>query len=239
MPGTNFIILFQGRSGSSWIIDALGSHPRIVARGEELVGRRSAASQISWMRDFFRFSWLRRGRAAGFKTKLLDVADQDAFADQLRQHNCRVIELVRRNTVKQTISWIRSDHLYAAHGRYNTRKAGEVPVVIPIDVAEFNLRLGWIDEGQDELATFVENLHLPVLRLFYEDLLANPQREFLKLQQFIGVAPQELRSKMVKITGDDISRAIGNFSELRDSVESPEHRAMFDEQAVPSDPQSR
>ena len=92
-----FVILFPGRTGSSWLVDALGRHPRIHAEGEILV-RRSPEEQPSiwsgvWNRGSSR-------RAAGFKTKLKDVVDPAALASAIEEAGVVV--------VRPTQAWLRS-----------------------------------------------------------------------------------------------------------------------------------
>lgn len=224
---TNFVILFVGRSGSSWLVEALDGHPRIVSRGEELVGR-DGADQIRWIERFLRPSLLRRGRAKGFKTKLIDVAQPERFADILRQRECRVITLVRHNAVRQTISWSRSEALFAEHGRHNTDDPAQVPGAVRIEPGEFVERLGWIEEGRQEVLDFAAGLGLPLLGISYEDMVRDTSRTFAAVQRFLGVEPRALNAGLLKMTGEDLSGAVSNLAELRDAVGSAEHRRMFE-----------
>jgi LPS sulfotransferase NodH len=227
LKDANFVILFVGRSGSSWLVEALHTHPRIVARGEELVGR-GAADQMAWAQRFYARSLLRRGRAKGFKTKLIDVADAQGFADVLRRSDCRVITLVRHNAVRQTISWSRSEALYDAHGRHNTDDPGQVPGAVRIEPSEFVERLGWIEEGRQEVLDFAAGLGLPLLGISYEDMVTDTARTFAAVQRFIGVEPRPLNVGLIKMTGENLAEAVSNLDELREAVGSAEHRRMFE-----------
>ena len=50
-----FTIFFQGRSGSTYLVEALDSHPRIRCEMERLVGLRKAGAdgQLKWIEQFF------------------------------------------------------------------------------------------------------------------------------------------------------------------------------------------
>ena len=48
VPPVRFAILFPGRTGSSFLVSCLESHPEVLAEGERLV-RRSARWQERWL----------------------------------------------------------------------------------------------------------------------------------------------------------------------------------------------
>src|ERR687891_188288 len=97
-----FVILFEGRTGSSHLTQLLNSHRYIRARGEELkaAGERGGADgQIDWVRKNLSLPRLSRIRAVGFKTKLRVVIDRHAFADTLRDLSPKIIHMTRRNVI--------------------------------------------------------------------------------------------------------------------------------------------
>ena len=80
-----FIVLFPGRTGSSWLVDALSRHPEIGIEGEILVGRTEREQEDHLRRLFGTRSRLARG----FKTKLKDVTDQMKKCSFLRTPHLR------------------------------------------------------------------------------------------------------------------------------------------------------
>src|SRR4028118_1677911 len=64
-----FVVLFLGRSGSSNLIEALASHPEIIAKGE-LLAKKDEEGQLQAVRRFLTRPRAAGYAAAGFKTKL-------------------------------------------------------------------------------------------------------------------------------------------------------------------------
>ena len=88
---TRFVLLFPGRSGSTYVISALDAHPHDHREGRgprSRSGPQGPEAQLDWTRRYFRGPLVNRNKAVGFKTKLRDVLDQDGFA--------RILDRVRR-----------------------------------------------------------------------------------------------------------------------------------------------
>ena len=225
----SFIILFQGRSGSSWLVDALSSHPAILVKGEALIALRSMGDdQVVWAREFL---WQLRSLdsiAIGFKAKLSDISAPEAFASMLRSLDCRVIHLKRQNLVKQTISWIRSDLLFRDFGRHN-REAGDPPLpAIQVDIPDFLARIQQLERGQRKLEDYVMSLRQPTVRLNYEAILSHPEREFSRVLAFLGLPINSLEWTIEKNTDDDLAHAVLNFQQLHEALSCTQWFEMFD-----------
>ena len=142
----NYAILFQGRTGSSFLVDALDRHPDVRAHGEifayamgMLHGRLLA--ETPWRRAAQMAKLGYRGRPAqmqvdnlasiwspadrrpvvGFKTKIRDIIDPESFKEQCETADCRFIVMRRRNLVKQALSHVNAERLFqqtqARHGK--------------------------------------------------------------------------------------------------------------------------
>lgn len=211
---TRFVILFSGRTGSTWLTSSLDSHPQVVAEGERLV-RRSAGSQRRWIRRLYRRAGRRGVLAAGFKTKLKDVWDLDAFRDLLQDHDVRVIVMYRRNTVKLAVSAINARRLRAITGRWN-RRPGDAALP-PFELTEEELRqeIRKCMDRDRELEAYAAALELPQIVLHYEDLLANPDERMDEVMSFLQAPAVRLRSEYLKNTDDDLSRVLVNYEALR------------------------
>ena len=63
-----FVILFPGRSGSTYVISALDAHPAITAKGEVLDPLRPEGpqAQLDWTRRYLRGPAVNRSKAVGF-----------------------------------------------------------------------------------------------------------------------------------------------------------------------------
>ncbi|MCP3903977.1 MAG: sulfotransferase [Planctomycetes bacterium] len=230
MPPVNptpFVVLFPGRTGSSWLISCLDSHPAIEAEGERLV-RRSPRSQRGWIERFY--GRRRRGGvlARGFKTKLKDVWDLDAFRHLLQERGVRVVVLDRRNTIKLAVSTINARRLHERTGRWNRSRDTAALPPFELEPADLERELDECRELRERLAAFADTLELPRLALCYEDLLTDPEGRLAEIMAFLDVPPAPLASEVVKNTDDDLSRVLANHDALREHFAGGPHGAMFD-----------
>lgn len=202
-------MLFPGRTGSSFLISCLRSHPELLAEGEGLA-RKPADEQRRWIHGLYDTPRPRSCRAVGFKTKLKDVWDTEAFADFLRARDVRVISLRRRNPVKLAVSTLNARRLHAQTGRWN--RTADVPPLGPLSVTPEELA-ATVDRciaAQAEVDAFVRPLGLPSIALDYEDLLEDRAAWLRGVTDFLGVAPQELHGTVEKATDDDLRAALAD-----------------------------
>jgi LPS sulfotransferase NodH len=224
-----FVILFQGRAGSTYLTEALGSHPEVHAWFEELSVEETAAGQLESARAMLAAPPDASCRAFGFKAKLVDLFDPDAFAEVLREAHARVIALHRRNLVKWTVSWFTSDRLNETTGDWNLYREHDRLPPLEIDLDLFRERLAYVEAAAQRLRDFVAELELPTLTLHYEDLLADAA-EFLRLAQaFLGVEPRPLAGRSIKNTPEDLAEVVLNVAELRAQYAGTRYEAMFDD----------
>lgn len=249
----NFVILFQGRAGSSFLVDALARVPGVVAEGEMLVGVDPARGslrnrvrrllwpsaddgvdrlQLTWTRTFYRGAWP-GARALGFKTKVRDVYDLEGFASILAEERVRVVVLERRNLVKQAVSNLNADRLHAAQGEWNLRNGQTKLGPFEVDPARFDDMLRKVLLEHEVLDAFVNFLRLPILRLDYEGLLRDRNAWFGAVCEFLGLGRTEPVSGVSKNTEDDLRRVLLNFDALRAGYTDTPFAAMFDD-AMPS-----
>lgn len=232
---TRFVVLFPGRSGSTYVISALDAHPQISAKGEVLDPLRPEGpeAQLDWTRRYFRGRFVNRNRAVGFKTKLRDVLDQDGFARILDEFDARLVYLDRRNDVKHAISRITARRLKDTTGRWNRYDGDARLDAFPVDPADFEERLEAVEAEKATIAEYVGTLDRPLLHLDYEDLLAEPTATFHQLLGFLGLPPAPIRGTTLKNTSDDLREVVTNFDELRARYAGTRYAPMFDEILVP------
>jgi len=232
---TRFVVLFPGRSGSTYVISALDAHPKISAKGEVLDPLRPVGpeAQLDWTRRFFRGRLVSPYRAVGFKTKLRDVLDQDGFAAILDEYDAKLIYLDRRNDVKHAISRITARRLKDTTGRWNRYDGDARLDAFPVDVTDFEARLEAVEAEKATIAAYVERLDRPLLHVDYEDLLADPTATFHRLLGYLGLPPAPIRGSTLKNTSDDLREVVTNFDELRARYAGTRYEPMFDEVLVP------
>jgi LPS sulfotransferase NodH len=174
-PISRFVILFTGRSGSSYLSSLLNSHPNVICEGEMLAqiiyAGEPPEKQLTWSRQFFEAERPPQILCVGYKTKLSDVVESERFQGLLKELDVRVVHLVRRNLVKQVVSAMNAERLHQTTGQWNIRDEGERLGAFHADPAKFDVTLRNRVSGEKQLATSVSSLQLPTMRVDYEDLL--------------------------------------------------------------------
>ncbi len=230
---TQYVILFIERDGSTYMTSLLTSHPDIEAVYERFaVLKQKGANgyeQLTWAKDFFTPRWINRFAAVGFKTKLVDVLDKEGFINLLREKNVHILQMQRRNQVKAVVSRINAKRLYDASGKWNLYDEKERMPAFEIDPQMFDQYLQERIQADDELTRFTESLHLPTLKMVYEEMLVNRDEILKKVFNFLNVRPFPVEAKTLKNTSDDLRNAILNFEELKAIYSATPFEAMFDE----------
>ncbi len=227
-----FVLLFMGRSGSTNLVEALASHPGIAARGEWLFGK-DGDRQLRGARRFLTRPPQGEYSAIGFKTKLKDVRDPEEFAGLLREVGARIILMRRRNVIKQVVSRFNSHRLYEATRDWNLYDEEDRLPPATIDLTWFSGSLEEIEEEKRELESYVRDLGVPMLSLYYEDLLVDRQATLERVFSFLGVRFEPVWGRCNKNTNDDLREAVSNFDELRSHYVGTPYEQMFDEVLVP------
>jgi LPS sulfotransferase NodH len=233
---TPFVVLFQGRSGSTWLIEALQSHSSVIAQGEALIAlqERGAEAQNDWTLDYLSRERAPECGAVGFKTKLSDILDRKRFGDVLRATGCRIVWLDRENVVKQVISWMRADALFRRTSRWNLYDHAQRMPAAPINPDEFVSRLRLVERGRAELKAYVDQLDLPTHCVTYERLMLESENELRTILQFVGLPAHALNALCLKSTHDDLRLSVTNLAELRSRLGREDYLAMCDEVLAPS-----
>lgn len=236
-PVTPFVILFEGRTGSTYLVEALDRHPEVRARKEVFASLRNqgwlAEHQVEWLEEYLGGPPEEEGiRAVGFKTKLRDVLDPEETARVLEEVGASAIVLLRRNRIKHLVSVFNAMRLHEETGDWNLYADGGSLPPLEIDPERFDEWLQARERQREELEGYVERLALPTLRLTYEDLLLEEGAFFEQLFDFLGVAPRPVEGEARKATSDDLREALANFEELRARYEGTRYEPMFDEVLV-------
>jgi hypothetical protein len=223
-----FVLFLVGRVGSTYLTTLLNSHPDILALSEEIKDMDKNA-QLDWTRKFLTPPLITQHAVRGFNVKLVHIGNMDAFSDLLREQDCIIIHMVRRNRVKAVVSRINGNRLYEKTGMWGLFDEKKRLPPFEIDLQQFDEYLKHREQVDNELEAYVNQLGLPVLKIYYEDLMAD-ESEFLKnIFNYLEVRPYPVKGKTLKITSDDLRKDILNFEDLRSRYTGTTYEPMFDE----------
>jgi LPS sulfotransferase NodH len=236
---TPFVVFFEGRSGSTYLVESLHDQRDVYAEKEFLAELRSKnkgpREQLAWVRDYFTPLEGDRYRAIGFKAKLQDVLDPAGLAEVLAEFGARVVLLQRRNRIKLVVSLLNAMRLNDATGEWNLYDAGDRPSAFGIDVGSFREWLEKVEDANRGLRRYVDGMGLPVLRVDYEDLLVDEHEMMSLVCGFLGVAyDPSCRGRCLKNTSDDLRKVVVNLDELRAAFAGTRYEPMFGEVLVKS-----
>ena len=240
---TKFILMMPGRTGSSYIIERLNSHPNIVAE-TELFGGGDTTEEITTVRKrlqrLYEDHYSDNIKAVGFKTKIRGnvnpvYSDLRLFKKKIIQEMMvtKSIILLRNNLVKQAISRIRTELLkkrsLEQNGTkiWNIRQDNDKVLAHCISPEVFDFWLKKYSVEKQELIDFSRSLEIEELTIYYEDLLGNDDKLMEKIFNFLDVPKQSTHSGMIKHTNDDLSKVVKNFDELLTKYKGTVYEAMF------------
>jgi LPS sulfotransferase NodH len=239
---TRFVLLSTQRTGSTWAIDMLNSHPHVVAYAElfmhDGIGRPKWAGEtdLVFWRTFLRehgqpgnrlrrtallWQYLDRvyaGRpgvdAAGFKLMYSQLDVSRPLVPALALRRVRVIHLVRRNVLDVLVSL----HAIGARGALHARGAVP-PVRVRVPTGDLVQRIEEHERAVDTARTRFAKLRLPWREVAYEELVAAPAEQFGALFEFLGTDPDAVPSSpLTKLNPLAHEELIENYDEVRDAL---------------------
>jgi len=243
---TRFITLTTQRSGSSFLMQSLRSHPQIIAFGELFQIRRIGFNTPGFDNDskaLMRFrnrrprdflEWvLRRGydqavRAVGFKVHYNHL--ERPPLDLARAHlaalpGLRVLHLKRRNLLRAYLSTVVMSITRVTGIKSATdRQAPPQVTLAPSDCLRYFEHTRQRQTFYDRM--FAEHDVSPVI---YENLVADYAHETTRIQRFLQVVPTSLKARNLRQEERPLSVAITNYPQLRREFESTPWAEFFDD----------
>jgi len=241
---TRFIVLSTQRSGSTWVVDMLNSHPRVLAYSELFMhggegtprwGREQdlpywqtfiadkgggRAARTFWLWRYLDRAYARRPGidAIGFKlmySQLTPVARPLVPALWLRR--VRIIHLTRRNALDVVLS---KEAGAARQGVLHARSGEAVEAVrVRLRTEDLLERMAAHEREVDSARTSFRRIGLPYQEVAYEDLVRDEERGFESLFRFLGVEPKTVSSSLQKVNPTSHEELIENYGEVRDALE--------------------
>jgi LPS sulfotransferase NodH len=235
-----FVLLFEGRTGSTFLREVLSRHPGVLAEEEQLrhfkQAENGAARQLDWARQFLTPPLFGPHHLRGFKTKLHDVLDQPGFAQLLREKRVRIVCMQRQNRVKLTVSRFNGQRLNNKTDNWNLYRETDRQGAITIDVAKFDAALRQREQREQALEGYIQALGQPTVTVYYEDLLRDREAFLSRVYDFLDLRSRPVTTHVIKNTSDDLRNVLQNFDELRAHYAGTPYAPMFDEVLVPDEP---
>ena len=226
---TPFIVLARSRTGSNMLISFLNSHPNIIANGEifHTINDKDCLNILE--KEFAEQS--PHVKAKGFKVFYyhpLDDPKSDLWQHLVNIKNLHIIHLKRRNILRTLIS----RKIAGNQKIWSVKKASDFLIPSLGNAIEFNARelekgfittREWEKKGDDLFRNH------PLLNVFYEDLVKEPEELFKKITRFLGVCYIPPSTDLQKQNSEKTTELLINFDELKSHFANTEWQQFFDE----------
>lgn len=244
---TKFIIIAHPRSGSTWLVDMLHSHPEIISCSE-LFYSFSIKDKPTWsgekdillkqaylrnskgifkrLRPFscFRYldyvySYKESVNAIGFKVIYPQLWHSPETLVYLLRNKVYVVHLIRSNILDIILSWDVSKVRRVAH---SFRNVGQVQVTL--NTSNLLDRLKWVDTKIKLAKRLFSYSRLPYIEVEYEKLLSKYSK-FDDLLNFLGIegGKQKLETPLKKLRRGSHKEIIANYEEVRRTLKSTKY----------------
>lgn len=248
----NFILLSTQRSGSTWVIDMLNSHPQIKSYSELLLENAEGKPKWGGEKDNFFFNnFLKlngnpkskdtihtllnnyldsiysvgnQNLSIGFKLMYGQAGEYPVLSDYIISRKLNIIHLIRRNIIDIIIS------KELAHKRdiYHSKKEVNNDISIKINTKELISRIEWEENQVLKAKKRFSSLKVPYLEIYYEDLL-NEQRNFHKVLNFLKLKEPypELNSPLKRLNKQSYSESISNYNEVKEILKNTKYESFI------------
>jgi LPS sulfotransferase NodH len=238
---TKFMVVSTQRSGSTWVVDLLNSHPEVVCYGALFLPRHSmppagAADRPRFAaylaerhpgarrRDAMRLAWnyldelygQEASGAVGFKFMYSQFSAHPWVLAYARRRGVRVIHLVRRNKLEHVLS----KDSAIARGQFHALP-GDALTTPPIHLDPGSLvkRMAREERKVRWAGATLAAIGMPRMDASYEDL-AEDKGRFESLLRFLRVDPRVdlLRSDFQRWSRGTPEERIANYAEVKSTL---------------------
>ncbi len=248
---TKFVVLSTQRSGSTWVVDMLTSHPRVVAyselfmHGGEGTPRWGKEKDLPYWQTYARdkrggrvtrpyWLWRYLGEAfqerpgvdaIGFKLMYSQLTSiSKPLMPSLWLKRVRIIHLIRRNALDVVLS---KEAGAARGGKLHAREGEDVErVSIRLQTDDLLRRMTLHERAIDGARVRFKRVGLPYREVVYEDLV-DDERGFATLFEFLDVEPTPVTSSLQKVNPTAHEELIENYGEVRDALEGTKYAGQL------------
>ncbi len=249
-----FVILSSPRSGSTWVIDRLNSHPEAAVYTELFVpsgdgypkwggakdlefwntyyAQQPAGRRGRIFRPFVCWGYLNRIyrqqpgiRSVGFKLMSGQLKRYPEIFPYLVCRRVSILHLIRRNHLDVLIS----EATGAARGTFHVKKGSSVaPVRVRLDTEKLLEELEWREKGIRRMKLLFSATPLPYHQIFYEDLIQNrPSTEELLAMVGLSANHTELSSDLIKQNSASHRDLLENYEDVKRCLENSRFRSLL------------
>lgn len=239
-----FVVLTTQRTGSTWLVDQLASHPDLRCHGELFLeggigeppfGSRGvaffedvASSRSGMGVDDYLDALLVPAdvKAVGMKLMYGQAGAYPAVLGWLEARGGRILHLVRANVLDMHISRVVAWERDLYHAREGMRPS---PARVTLEVRSLVGALDRIEARRQRAREQLAVLGLAVHDLTYEDMVLSGEA-LIEVQRFLDVPPVALRSGLRKLISRPREQVVANFAEVRAALKGTAHEWTLDDQ---------
>jgi hypothetical protein len=220
-PSIRFVIYGQGRSGSSVLLDLIGSHPDVYCESE--IFNRKVAARLLRPWDYLQArAALSPKPAYGCKMKIYQMTDDQGIEDphrfmlDLHEDGWKVIHLVRKDLFRKALSLVIAE----TRGQFLDRKGGGSGID-SITVNPYRLEEAMRQRREADLAELAALEAVPHVRVTYEDdLLDGTKHQAVsdRVLHYLGLESAPVETRYTRTSRGHVSEYVSNYGEVHDHL---------------------
>jgi hypothetical protein len=216
-PRIRFIIYGQGRSGSSVLLDLIGSHPDVYCESEIFNEKVAARLLRPW--DYLQArAALSPKPAYGCKMKIYQMTDDQGIEDprgflqELHSEGWKVVHLVREDLFRKALSLVVAE----TRGQFLDRSSGGTGVD-SISIDPERLVEAMRERRSADIAEQAALEGIPCVKVTYEgDLLEGTKHQEVsdRVLKYLGLESAPVQTRYVKTSRGSIGKYVANYPEV-------------------------
>lgn len=231
-PHIRFVIYGQGRSGSSVLLDLIGSHPAVYCESE-IFNRKVAARLLKPWDYLHARADLSPKPAYGCKMKIYQMTDDQGIEDphrfllDLHAGGWKIIHLVREDLFRKALSLVVAE----TRGQFLDRRSGGTGVD-SIAIDPVRLEAAMRERRRADEAELEALQGIPHFRVTYEgDLLdaASHQAVSDRVLDYLGLESAPVETRFVKTSHGHVSEYVSNYPEVHEYLSRTEFASCLPE----------
>lgn len=248
---TKFVIFTTPRTGSTLLIKTLDTHPEIMCAGEIFFFKGAVfhnecryhfikvpfiGNKLNYVVNY-PFIWLKlkeflnkffntnsKGeKARGFKLMHYQTYYLPGIFDYLKSNDIKVIVLIRKNVLRNTLSDLRA----RSTGVYHNAAGVNVNAIpkFKVDIDELGKKMKEIEGFNRQLEKTSAGLNS---RIFYYEDFENWGDTIGQIQRFIGVKEEGLKAASRKLNPERLEDMMENYAEVKQWLSSNGYAQYLD-----------